>query len=52
MRSAFVDAGGVLKAHGFVTENDPGDTMIPVPDDFALVPGKWRWDGAAWQPVP
>ena len=50
-RVAFVDpATGELKASGFVDRNEPGDRAIPVPDDFALRPGQWRWTGTDWQP--
>lgn len=38
----------VLKAHGFITQNQPGDLMQAEADDFALEPGKWRWDGSKW----
>lgn len=48
-RMAFVDpVTGVLKTHGFVDRNAPGDVAISVPDDFALRPGHWKWTGAAW----
>ncbi|OGO36712.1 MAG: hypothetical protein A2W35_17935 [Chloroflexi bacterium RBG_16_57_11] len=50
-KSAFVDsATGVLKCWGFVESNEPGDTRIPVPEDFALDPrAGWQWDGFTWQ---
>lgn len=39
-RYAFYDpATGVLKAHGFVETNEPGDIRVGVPDDFGLKPG-------------
>lgn len=50
MKSAFVDAQGVLKCWGFVESNESGDTRLDVAEDFALEPRKWRWDGQAWQP--
>lgn len=49
-RNAFVDADGVLRAHGFVESNAPGQTKIPVPNDFNFPVGQMRWDGAAWVP--
>ena len=50
-RMAFLDpVTGELKAHGFVEQNTPGDTAVPVPDDFSLEPHRWRWDGSSWQP--
>lgn len=52
MKNAFIDANGVLKAWGYVDSNAPGDTVIPVSWDFYLEPGKWKWDGATWQPYP
>ena len=49
-RRAFVDAStGVLKAHGFVDRNEPGDLAVPVADDFTLGPGRWRWTGTGWE---
>ena len=50
-RNAFLDSAGVLKTHGFVEENAPGDVKIPVADDFALAPGRWRRVGEGWEPV-
>ena len=48
-RYSFHDAvTGVLKAHGFVEANAPGDVRQEVLDNFDLEPGRWRWDGAAW----
>jgi hypothetical protein len=41
---------GVLKCVGFVERNEPGDIKMVVPDEFALEPGKWKWDGTAWVP--
>lgn len=38
----------VLKAHGFVTQNAPGELAQPEADDFDLKPGLWQWDGNAW----
>lgn len=52
-RNAFVDPSTptcmVLRAHGFVESNAPGEVKLPVADDIALVPGRTCWDGAAWQ---
>ena len=42
----------VLKAHGFVTTNAPGDIQHPEDDAFNLEPGRWRWDGSTWVAVP
>lgn len=50
-RNAFVDpVTGMLKAHGFVDRNDSGDLVVPVADEFSLVPRVWRWTGATWAP--
>lgn len=49
-RMAFRDpVTGVLKCHGYVTANDPGDIAVDVPEEFNLTPGDWKWDGTAWQ---
>lgn len=40
----------VLKAHGFVTQNDPGDIGQDEAEDFTLSPGQWRLDGTQWVP--
>ncbi|GEM_PF-2631059 len=53
--NAFIDPNtGVLKAVGYVNANAPGEIKIPVPADFKLTPGQWRWDGKsqAWVAVP
>ena len=47
-RNAFLDPSGVLKTHGFVETNRPGDTRLPVSEAFNLEPDKWRWDGSQW----
>jgi hypothetical protein len=50
-RRAFLDpTTGVLKGHGYMAALDPGDQVLDVPDDFALEPGRWRWDGTKWVP--
>src|SRR3989304_3575252 len=49
-RNAFTDAQGVLKAHGFMGFNGGDQTPLAVPDDFALEPNRWRWDGTAFVP--
>ena len=50
-RYSFYDpVTNVLKAHGFVETNTPGDIRQEVPDGFDLEPGRWRWDGTTWQP--
>ncbi len=41
---------GVLKSHGFVDANEPGDLVRDELDDFSLVPGLWRWIGTDWVP--
>lgn len=48
-RQAFFDAMTyILKAHGFMATNEPGDIVIGVPDDFDKEPGsEWRWDGGS-----
>ena len=48
-RQSFRDAvTGVLKGHGYVTSNDPGDLFQPEVESFDLRPGYWRWDGVKW----
>lgn len=38
---------GVLKAHGEMATNEPGDVVVAEDEDFALEPGRWRLvDGA------
>jgi hypothetical protein len=50
-KNAFIDSvTQVLKAYGFVQANTPGDVVVPVPDDFSLAPGFWKWNGSMWQP--
>jgi hypothetical protein len=52
MRNAFLDpVTRVLKAHGFVNSNDPGDIVIPVDDDFDLTPLAWMHNGVDWVQV-
>mgnify|MGYP001567217710 CR=1 FL=1 len=55
-RKAFIDpVTNVLKTHGFVLTNEVGDIAINVPDDFALKPREWKWDGVqfvAFTPPP
>jgi hypothetical protein len=51
-RRAFIDpATGLLKGHGYMAALDPGDRVLDVPDDFALDPARWRWDGTQWVAV-
>ena len=48
-RNSFRDpVTGVLKAHGFVQTNAPGDIAQPEADDFNLQPGLWQWNGTQW----
>lgn len=52
-RKAFVDSvTGVLKAHGLMTSNEPGDVAVDVPEDFKAVPGTVARQGNAWVDVP
>lgn len=49
MNKAFIDpVTRILKCHGFVDSNEPGDIAIDVPEYFDLEPGKWRHDGSNW----
>jgi hypothetical protein len=41
----------VLKAHGFVDQNEDGDLVQDEAHDFNRQPGQWRWAGEAWVPV-
>lgn len=50
MRKAFLHpVTGVLKCHGYVKTNEPGDVAMPVDDDFSLEPFKHRWNGNSWE---
>jgi len=45
MKKSFRDpVTNVLKAHGFVKSNAPGDLDRDEPDDFALEAGEWQFD--------
>lgn len=49
MNKAFIDpVTRILKCHGFIDSNEPGDIAIDVPEYFDLEPGKWRHDGSNW----
>ena len=50
-RNAFLASDGLLKCHGFVEENEPGDVKLQVEESFDLAPRKWRRAGDAWTPV-
>jgi hypothetical protein len=48
-QNAFIDPNtGVLKTVGYVETNAVGDIKVAVPDNFALKPGEWRWNGSSW----
>lgn len=51
MKNAFVGPDSVLKAWGYVESNEPTDTKIPVPEDFNLELGKWRYQAGQWVSV-
>jgi hypothetical protein len=40
----------VLKAWGYLMQNQPGDVAQDEAETFNLTPGQWQWDGAQWQP--
>lgn len=49
MKRSFRDPNtGVLKAHGYMASNEPGDIAQEEADDFDLTPWHWRWDGSGW----
>lgn len=50
-KNAFVDQDGMLLAWGYVESNSPGDIKVPVPEDFDLMSGEWRYKDGAWVPV-
>jgi hypothetical protein len=53
MKKTFRDPStNILKAHGYAQANQVGDLVRDEPDDFALEPGKFRWNGTAWVAVP
>jgi hypothetical protein len=41
----------VLKAWGFVETNQDGDIRREEEDDFALEPGKWKFNGKNWAAI-
>lgn len=48
-RNAFVDPiTGYLVCHGFVETNNPGETIVPVPEDFILQPYHWKYQAGEW----
>lgn len=47
MKSAFIDANGVLTAWGFMESNN-SDTKIDVDLDFNLEPGQWQYASGQW----
>jgi len=46
-KNAFIDSNSILTCVGFVAANG-SDTLLAVPDDFALQPGLWKWNGSTW----
>lgn len=51
MNRSFRDAEtGVLKAFGFVEENEPGDVSQEEAEDFDLRPRFWTWSDGSWVP--
>ena len=52
-QNAFIDpTTGVLKTVGYTESNSPGDIKIPVPANFKLKPGEWKWNGSGWVANP
>jgi hypothetical protein len=46
-KALYRTADGALIGHGFVDfQPDTNNFVRDVPDDFALTPLQWRWDGA------
>src|ERR1700730_18074702 len=39
---------GVLKAWGYIAQNNPGDVAQPETESFNLAPGFAQWNGSAW----
>ena len=53
MKKSFRDpATNVLKAHGFVKSNAPGDLIRDELEDFNLEPGKWQFDSVLDDWIP
>jgi hypothetical protein len=49
MKKSFRDpTTHVLKAHGFVDANAPGDIAREESDTFALQPGRWKFEAGDW----
>jgi hypothetical protein len=52
-QNAFIDpTTGILKTVGYTETNSPGDIKIPVPANFKLKPGDWKWNGTGWVANP
>lgn len=52
MKNAFFDpVTMILKCHGFVDANEPGDVVVNVHDDFSLLPGEARLINGSIEPV-
>lgn len=51
MKKSFRDATtGVLKAYGYVEENEPGDISQEEQEDFDLRPLLGTWTDGSWVP--
>lgn len=46
--NAFIDMNGILTGYGFAELNND-DTLVDVPDDFAMVPGAAQYVNGAWK---
>ncbi len=47
MLNAFIDSNGVLIAYGFMESNN-GDTLVEVPEDFAMTPRAAQYSNGGW----
>jgi hypothetical protein len=46
--NAFIDVSGILVSWGYAESNND-DTLVEVPDDFAMTPGAAKYVDGVWQ---
>jgi hypothetical protein len=45
--NAFIDSNGILVSYGYAASNN-ADTLVEVPETFALTPGRWQYTNGEW----